>query len=526
MGIRLAAMRTAAMSEGGSCFGKLLSGLTEESRVSACCLDSDGKFREYDMMRLSELAHHHWPDLQSSRLLYRKLRHLNDDTKTNAMVRVDPEMVFVRADFVRAVVEPDRVLFLGIEDPTFQSFLIEMCDTMLTMKDQLQHSSFDLLVLECIACATMALHKYRFEVMKSVATNVLNNIKIGSPEDAVLRLYPVKKALGSFLEQIRPLANCLKHEIEQVPDVAPTGRGAAFSTGAQSLRHRRYVGSAHGGSMVSCTGEECAGADKVSFKDAEEIGFSMDHKEGKLNRNGSQGDITYASDLDAVSMEDILDDWAHSAGVLSKEALELSASLEEAIKFLDASMSCLRNRLLQFELIADVCGVALLPGTVISGIFGMNMGLPETLQAGTTDATWWYAIITLILVVGALISASALFVVRRGRREWSNNAAAYGNNKFFTSFGSNDYILRLVNGGHDVAINGALKDLLTPCTPDLLSDPDAEHYLQSRRGMNSTQAIQNGSYRSSSLCSRAGSAEPSSAHWDKAQLMAQRPLLD
>merc|ERR1712050_371834 len=76
---------------------------------------------------------------------------------------------------------------------------------------------------------------------------------------------------------------------------------------------------------------------------------------------------------DSGAMEEMLEMWLHCAEEIMADAIEMSTNIEDATRFLQASMSYLRNRLLRLELLAMVVSVALGFGALVSGIFGMNL---------------------------------------------------------------------------------------------------------------------------------------------------------
>merc|ERR1719491_1559457 len=73
---------------------------------------------------------------------------------------------------------------------------------------------FDVWIVECIVCANVTLHALRLQVLKPVVTSILDNVKVDDPQDSILQLYPVKMAVNTFIEQLRPLVQCLLQGLE------------------------------------------------------------------------------------------------------------------------------------------------------------------------------------------------------------------------------------------------------------------------------------------------------------------------
>lgn len=460
------------ISSGGT---SLLSGVTcrqHEAGVGACVVDISGHQHTYDSIRLSELALLHWPDHEYHESLFRKLRFLYDTSKRDFLLTCEKDMMFIRSDFCRAVVEPERVLFLGIDNSTFQSFLEELTIEMQDA-DHLKGRVFNLWIAECIVCANVTMHTLRLQVMKPVATSILDNIRLDRCEDSILQLYPVKIALSAFIEQLRPLVHCLLHGVEDERDARErreqrsggsfeyTGRQSSKPTGSRSITPGHAMIHSASGSHENLHSSPKLGMQPSSHSNDLRAGEEFEGQ--RLRSTSVSSSFMGAAELgDGYSLEKVLDDWTHNAEELMADATELSTNMDDAIRFLEASMSCMRNRLLQLELGAEVATLAFALGALVSGIFGMNLtsGIEET-------PGYFVLVIVFIAVCGVLICSFSCFVVYRSKRHYHQHSARFGNNKFFRSFGDDAYILSLGCSVRDGALQGdalsrALKDLTEP----------------------------------------------------------------
>mmetsp|Transcript_2897 Transcript_2897/g.5164 ORF Transcript_2897/g.5164 Transcript_2897/m.5164 type:complete len:531 (+) Transcript_2897:58-1650(+) len=430
-----------------------------EFGVTACIVEATGKLQRYESVRLIDLVRQVWPGTEQPGTLCRRLRFLVDSTKHDFVLRSSRDAIFVRSDIARAMIEPSRVLFLGIHSPTFTSFLEELLSN---MEDgtYLQERCFNSWIVECILCANVTLHSLRLSVMKPVATHILDNIRLDKIEDSVLQLYPVKKALSTIVEQVRPLVNCLVHGGDVEKEAHP---------------HRRH--------RNSWQREISPAAD-------EEV------DDGQVGRDGSEsslstgqapsvaGSWTTRALLTTPGIEEVLDSWTLTAEEVMADAAELGANIEDAIRFLEASMSCMRNRLLTLELGAEVAALVFSMGALISGIFGMN------LTSGVEEEPYWFnSVVGLIIGLGVVISCVSLYIVYRSRSHYSKHSAQFGNNRFFRCFDDDDYILSFGVGVSNrelphSALERALQDLTEPALPvrgGATASSPGSSYAQGRR---------------------------------------------
>jgi len=167
-------------------------------------------------------------------------------------------------------------------------------------------------------------------------------------------------------------------------------------------------------------------------------------------------------------LEEVFDDWVQNAEEMMADATELSTRMDDTIRFLEASMSCGRNRLLKLELGTEVATLAFALGALVSGIFGMN------LKSGIEDAPGWFVtVVIMIAVAGVFIVAFSLWIIHRSKNHYQLYSAHFGNNKFFRSFADDSYILSLGYRGSPQAeeqlpgetLQRVLKDLSEPWVP-------------------------------------------------------------
>lgn len=390
----------------------LLSGLSarhSEALVSATVVKSSGCQVHIGRIRCSQLVRRHWPDTEHPLTPLHKLGFLEDNSRRDFLLRCEKDMMFVRSDFVRAVVEPDRVLFLGVENATCNAFLQELASEMQN-EDYLGGRLFSVWVVECIVCTNVALHTMRLQVMKPVAYNILGNLRLDSVQDSILQLYPVNKALSAFIEQLRPLVDCLldggfwdrryedngeglekreKREKKSRSSVIGGKPGAGGSLIGKSSRSNRRskVKESMSGAAADAEADTTPGRrseqgveadeDRVallkagslcSYASSSVISELVSENDSQLSRQVSPGIVKVR-----YSLDNVLDDWTHSVEELLADATELYVKIEDALWFLEASMSCTRNRLLQWQVITLIAMLVIAFGGMIAGIFGMNL---------------------------------------------------------------------------------------------------------------------------------------------------------
>lgn len=459
-------------SSGARLLGGISSKIEREPGVSAIILWDNGERDTYESVRLLELTRKCWADesTEALELLCRRLRFLHDTSKKDFLLRSSGEMIFVRSDFVRAVIEPNRVIFLGVENKTFDQFFREMegeLESELAKEIQLKENSdaskpfnnrpFQIWVVDCIVCANVTLHNLRLQVLAPVAQSILDNIRLDRCEDAILQLYPVKMALSTFIEQVRPLVHCLLHGSEDGREnrgslaARPIGRCTDSWNKDSWTEKTPKNGSLHSGNMRA-----------LEVEDQHKVTFHVDSSRRVRRESEDHESLSsFPMEMRPGSLEEVLDNWTHNAEEMMADATELSGSMDDAIRFLEASMSCMRNRLLQLELGTEVTALVFALGALVSGIFGMN------LHTGIEDAPGYFVMVVVFIVgCGGMIVAFALWVIWRSKRHYQDHSARFGNNMFFRSFGDDEYILREL--GTRITDTGALPDdVLTRVLQDL-----------------------------------------------------------
>jgi len=143
-------------------------------------------------------------------------------------------------------------------------------------------------------------------------------------------------------------------------------------------------------------------------------------------------------------MEEVLDYWHHNAAEVLAEALEVSSNIEDAMKFIEASLSYSRNELLKLELLAMAISVVLAFGACTTGIWGMNLDTSFMHMPGA-----FYIVVIFLVVAGVAIMIGSLAGYKHTRNKYAIKAASFGNNHFFRSIGDDSYVLSLGNLSED-----------------------------------------------------------------------------
>uniref|UniRef100_A0A7S4Q285 Magnesium transporter n=1 Tax=Alexandrium monilatum TaxID=311494 RepID=A0A7S4Q285_9DINO len=375
--------------------------------VRAHIVEADRSEHVHERIRLLDLVKELWPGEGRTESICRRLRSLKDSSKQDFLLRVSSQAVWVRTDFVRALVEPSRVVFLESNSSAFATFLAEFRRR---SRSSQREDGFGCWTVECILCAAVTMHGLRLQALREVAGSTLDAVR-SQTSDSVLKLYPLKMALSALIERVRPLAQGLRHTLQVEGSELP---------------------------------EEC---------------------EGRRPRED-------ASPQEARPLlEDVLHSWSRSAEEVMAEAALLSAKIEDTTRFLEASMSCARNRLLMFEFCTNIATVTLGLGSVIAGIFGMNLD-----DRGMKHIPGMFIPVSAgIGIVMLLTVLACILVVLRSLRHYNDHAPHFGNNRFFRCIAEDHYVLRL-SGSQPSAAGPALQNLAQELSEKVL--PQQEEFLE------------------------------------------------
>lgn len=360
---------------------RLSRGSAEGVSIDTCVVEAGQPEPQRKKTLLRDLVRELWPQEDGAEGLCRTLRSLHDFANTSFLLRSVRGLLLVRTDFVRAVIEPTRVTFLGAGDHTFDRFLEEFLSECKVPPERGVDTkgSFSSWATECIVCAAVTLHSMRFQMIRPVGQNVLDNIRTDD-FNSVLKLYPLKMALSTFVEQIRPLVSSLHDMLQRDDD----------SADYNSFTVRSVRTSAPGSDLQT-----------------------------------------------SAELEEALYNWYHNAEEIMADAMEMSTKIEDSMRFTEASMSCTRNRLLKFELFTMIATVAMGMGALISGVFGMNL---DNYGLDDTPGAFW-SVVGVILFLMVLMICVSVRMINRSQNHYQTHAPTYGNNKFFRSIDDDEYVL-------------------------------------------------------------------------------------
>mmetsp|Transcript_8183 Transcript_8183/g.18297 ORF Transcript_8183/g.18297 Transcript_8183/m.18297 type:complete len:448 (+) Transcript_8183:49-1392(+) len=374
------------------------SGFTSDrhAHIEVRILDASGA-EETRSQRSSDLVDE-WPESERAQAL-RALHLLNENREHDFLLRHTWQVTLVRTPFVRAIVEASRVIFLRADNLVCQAFLEELRPLIRRGQGDFRH-----LVLEALVCATVTLASMRWQMLQPVVDYMLRDLRLDD-HDSILKLYPVRIAVQTFIKRMKPLVDRLHQPL------MPTNKKVS----------RR--------------------ADEDNSDDTEEQGVLKGSSFSSAYLPACGSFVLLPSMEVALSMND----WGHSTHQLLTDAEETNQRIDDALRFLEASMSCARNRLLFFELWTDIFTVALGAGALVSGIFGMN------LTSGLEQREGAFGGVLMGMVVGGLILVGILLLaVVRSKRYYELNRTRYGNNKFFSSISDDSYVLSF-NSPEEVA---------------------------------------------------------------------------
>lgn len=395
-----------------SCRPRLLKSLTRPDDDNWCLrvhiVEAGKPKREYERVRLEELVSELWPEADLgtrregnvwsdwARNICRDIRLLDDFTNQSFLLKATCRAILVRTDFLKAVVEPHRVTFINSDSPTFDMFMTEfMTDPRLSSKMDSDCNECNLgnWVVECIVCASVTLYDMRFKLIKPVGTHILESTR-ATDFNSVLRLYPLKLTLSTFVEQIRPMVKCLHDLLHWEEDAGERLR----------MRCNKRKGSHDLGSSFLCHGPD--------FE---------------------------ACSVFCASLEEALYNWYHNAEEIMSDAVEMCQRIEDSLRFAEASMSCTRNRLLKFELWTMIATVAFGVGALISGVFGMNL---DNYGLNNAPGAFWHVCLIITGLIG-LITFVSWYAINRSQSHYHTHAPKFGNNRFFREINEDSYVLAL-----------------------------------------------------------------------------------
>eukprot|EP00397_Hematodinium_sp_SG-2012_P013787 GEMP01014010.1.p1 GENE.GEMP01014010.1~~GEMP01014010.1.p1 ORF type:complete len:490 (+),score=91.14 GEMP01014010.1:397-1866(+) len=267
--------------------------------------------------------------------------------------------IAIRTDFVSALIEPNRVLFIlnHGENATFPIFLSEFRRLLPAT------GRFDHFTLDALLAASLKIHKMRFQVLKPVVVGIISDAASSTSEDSVTQLFPVRRCLNQFKERLRPV-----HAVLQL---------------------------------------------FVWEKDDPNVDFE---------------DIT-----------DLLHPWLDGVEELVADVHEVVNELEDTVKFMDASMNSTRNRYLVLELFVGIITLSLTFGSLVSGIFGMN------LTSGLEDDghSFYVALACMAVTCCAINFAGYWYFVRSRPSQRFGKLIKFGDTKFFQNFSNDKFLLNL-----------------------------------------------------------------------------------
>lgn len=452
----------------------MCSGATESWVNSVLVIDRQGREQVVEGTRLLDLAVALWPNEKSDSFC-RALRFITDVSKRDFLLRPWRNNFLVRADFTRAIVEEDRVLFLGPKTATFDEFkpeFVKALEVRARDPEERMERPFDLWALECIVCANVTMHTMRLQVMRPVITSIVSSMDLHGSERSILRLYPLKVALSKFIEQVKPLVACLKdlleaesqnQGIEETRPLSPTrvetSRSGSFGPESFSAVVEQPV-EASGG-----TGDE----PRLPSTSSSDVRRGAG--EGGPGSAAGSDSSTGTEDLHRPTsgFEELLETWALNAQEVMADAVEMNANIEDATRFMEASMSYSRTSLLRLELVAMVVGLAFAFGALVSGIFGMNLKSP-IFEVDASEGLFNYAVLG-IVVVGCLIVLISFCLFQRGKRHYRRYCERFGRNEFFRQIENDEYVLKLstlqtADGNmSQAACEQVWRDLKTPAPP-------------------------------------------------------------
>eukprot|EP00927_Polykrikos_kofoidii_P085874 TRINITY_DN9450_c0_g1_i1.p1 TRINITY_DN9450_c0_g1~~TRINITY_DN9450_c0_g1_i1.p1 ORF type:complete len:528 (-),score=69.04 TRINITY_DN9450_c0_g1_i1:17-1561(-) len=431
---------------------QLLTWLSDNGAIPGCevgamSIEATGEEKFHDACSLSGLALALWPAADDIAKKCQTLRLLKDHCSRFTLKQTSHGFV-VLTESVRAFVEPHRVIFLGPPTHVLKVFigefrealrrlLAEVAATQQTSKDEIatpkntwpKTREFHIWVAECIMCSAVTFHQIRLRALELVVDSVTNNVKTDTSAKTAMDLYPLKDAVSGIIDRVRPLVQGMR----AVSRVSLHSPSRDWSQNAPNDR-----------SQSAWT----FNANMPIEKRPAEIDINQAAEETTPNEASSVGNIETLGNM--MALFDVLDNWKMHAEDVLEELVRVHQKVQDIVNFLHAGMDYSRNQLLSLELVALVFTAALSFGSMVSGIFGMN--LSNRLQHKFEPYLFW--------AVVALILATMCIGVMCGRRYYGKSMSKYtlqssifGRNIFFKSIADDNYALSL-----DVTADGQLTE--------------------------------------------------------------------
>lgn len=271
------------------------------------------------------------------------------------------QWIAIRTDFVSALIEPKRVLFILNQDENaiFSMFLSEFQCVLPTA------GRFDHVTLDALLAASLKIHKTRFQIFKPVAMRIFGEIASTTSEDSIARLFPVRRCLMQFKERLRPMNAVLQNFVWEKDDP------------------------------------------NADFEDT----------------------------------TDVLHPWLDGVGEVVADVNEVMEELDDTERFINASMNSARNRYLVLEIFVAIITLSFSFGSLLSGIFGMNLKSGwEEINGGVP----FISTVAIIVLASLCINFGGYWYFVRSRpAERFGKLVKFGDGKFFANFNNDEYLFSL-----------------------------------------------------------------------------------
>uniref|UniRef100_A0A7S4LQD7 Magnesium transporter n=1 Tax=Oxyrrhis marina TaxID=2969 RepID=A0A7S4LQD7_OXYMA len=409
----------------------------------AAVIDRDG---EVTILRgtAREVFRSLWPDFHHHISARRDMRTLSDHRKQDLYFRVRSDYACIRMDYVRAIIEPDRVVIVNPDEEPVAQFIAELKASIPDRKDD--DLGFDTWVLESILCACVTTQSMRLSLLTQVADGVLREVTTDSTEDSVVQLFPLRVSTTHTKDQLDMLLEGLK-SVELYPLEGRQPRTGAAANGIVSSRAASVL-SSPAGSMIEGTDLRSS---VLSQRDDQNVGPSF-------IRSLAAG----TPDNVLTEVDEILSTWERNLEELARSCRELGVKIEDTSHFLQASMDSTRNRLLRMDVVIQVTTAAFGFGALVGGTFGMNLDVENSLGIYTKtneedvanlrkimgmDYFWFVCLLMCLAMLGMIVASYIYYVKSQKSRCYSKLVNKYGNNKFFTNVAQPNYILDIFKTG-------------------------------------------------------------------------------
>eukprot|EP00451_Oxyrrhis_marina_P000660 CAMPEP_0204276968 /NCGR_PEP_ID=MMETSP0468-20130131/29032_1 /ASSEMBLY_ACC=CAM_ASM_000383 /TAXON_ID=2969 /ORGANISM="Oxyrrhis marina" /LENGTH=464 /DNA_ID=CAMNT_0051253677 /DNA_START=15 /DNA_END=1409 /DNA_ORIENTATION=+ len=351
--------------------------------------------------------------LSEDPVVRRDLRSVLDPSKSEFFFRVRPSYTCIRIDFLRVIIQPDRVAVMNPDDSAVAQYISEVRAEVVGKRCPI----FDLWVLESVLCSVVTLFGMRMEVLDQVAKDLLRSVSEDSTEDSLVQLFPLKQSITQLKDKMHGILQGIKAiDVADSRGRSSHGLAASFAASSSAVDHPAKL------SFMAALAHEGVSA-------CEEV---------------------------LAEFDEVLNSWEQNLEEVLRDCRELTHKIDDTSHFLEASMDSTRNRLILMDIVIQVLSTAFSLGAVVTAVLGMNLEVEASVRLFLKQdpapslgkiwgVNWFWGVVIFIVVVMGLMCLGAFVYSGRSQknRRFDSLVQRYGSSKFFASIGQAGYVVGL-----------------------------------------------------------------------------------